>query len=123
MSEDSSSSSTSLSRNTETEDKKMSGKAEQTGPPVRIGAYQLSVTVQPKHLLARAVLVADSNRNLPREIRVSDKDIVYIADNVASDALIQVPHAVTRALLKMTGWNIEYPDSMNPNMKRSEPGQ
>lgn len=99
-------------------------KAKQTGPPVRIGAYQLSVTIQPSAILARAVLVDESQRDLPSEIRISDKGIILDASGVAFNQYVFIiPLEVTRALLKMAGWSIEYPDSMNPNMKAKEPGQ
>ena len=98
-------------------------KAKQTGPPVRIGAYQLSVTVEPRNMLARAVLVDKTERNLPCGIYVSDKEISIDASESDPDLCHVIPHEVTRALLKMAGWKVEYPDSMNPNMKAKEPGQ
>lgn len=97
-------------------------KAKQTGPPVRIGAYQLSVTVMSGNLLARAVLVDKTERNLPCGIYISDKDIAIDVES-HSDLCPVIPHEVTMALLKMAGWKVEYPDSMNPNMKGKEPGQ
>ena len=101
-------------------------KVKQIGPPVRIGAYQLSVTEGAPYALCRAVLVDEDQKakgDMPREIHVYDTAMKIDASNVASDSRVIIPNDAIRGLLKMAGWKIEYPDSMNPNMKAKEPGQ
>ena len=95
-------------------------KVKQIGPPVIIGSYQLSVTTCPENILARAILFRKSDRDrkdLPMAIYISDEGLTIDASNVASDTRVEIPNDVTRALLKMVGWTVEYPDSMNPNMR------
>lgn len=88
----------------------------QLGPPFRIGAYQLSVTDEKDGVFARAILVDNEDGNLPREILSTSNGLAINAGNVAGEYRVMVPPAVLRALMKMTGWKVELPDSLNPNI-------
>lgn len=93
-------------------------KLKQTGPPVRVGAYQISVVKEPPRVIARAVLVDKSNRALPGGISMTTEGLEINASNVASDALVEIPSDVLRGLLRVSGWKCEYPDDLNPHFDK-----
>lgn len=82
----------------------MMRKDRQIGPPLRVGDYQVSVTDSDHGTLVRAVLVDETNRDLPRRIAVEVGGLNVDASNVATDSLVFIPSDVLRALLKAGGW-------------------
>lgn len=96
----------------------MATKKKQTGAPVRVGAYQISVLIEPPGDIARAVLVDKSNRDLPCVVLMTTEGIEINAGNVASDALVEIPSDVLRGLLRVSGWKCEYPDDLNPHFDK-----
>lgn len=93
-------------------------KKKQTGAPVRVDAYQISVLTEPPGTIARAVLVDKSNRNLPGGIVMTTVGLEIDADNVAYDSRVEIPSDVLRGLLRVSGWKCEYPDDLNPHFSK-----
>ena len=97
----------------------MTKKVKQTGPPARVGAYQISVIpASDSGILTRAVLVDKSNRNHPGGICMTTEGLEIDADNVASDSLVEIPSDVLRGMLRVSGWKCEYPDALNPHFNK-----
>ncbi len=99
----------------------MATKVKQTGPPVRVGEYQISVLSEPPGAIARAVLVGKSvpiRPDIPECITMTPSGLEIDASNVASDGLVEIPSDVLRGLLRVAGWKCEYQDDLNPHFAK-----